>query len=447
MQLMMPMKKYKIFKIAGILLLFILSFSLLSCDDKKEIEYDENIRIEITKEHAEYDVDDLTDANVRFTKAAASLTEAYAGIDLKDKDMREISDKFNEKILPMLYRVKIYKEELDTILSEIEKFASSENIQSNTEPLLLSIYEICLYVLGTERSGHLTYELSLELLNNRKVTALERFDKYGMSFYKIDASRCAMLYEDLEGLGQTKFTDALFMTSIVFSTAKSILNDAGESAFLFTDEELLFILEKQGESLKERCLSEDEWQIFGGLISEFIPKNSSDLNSATLYALKNFKFETDADIELPEGYYKNLYFASAIRIMPKVISLFADTSKSLREENSFSLEGDTEEKLLALCSALMANEGGLRELDMALNTCAKLGENDLKTPIGSNSDTEELNGFMESYTALSCEGLIDAIEGFKNKGEISYETLIDALVSYVFGLSPYLAFVLSVNIK
>lgn len=441
------MKRFYALKSVFLLLLVILILNSAACTkSEKDIDYDPNLKLNITEKAVEYSDEDLADAKVRFTELSLSLIQSYSNINLNEKQKQKVSDAFDTTVIPIIYSTKIYKNELDTIFAELEKYADSDGIKNNTKPILFSIYEICSFVLGTERSGHLTYEASIKILESKANTALEKYEKYGYDFYKKDFDRCTLLALDLKEMGEEKLTDALSMISIVISTASSINKDSNENSFALTDAELLYILDKQGEILNSQCLTEDDWHIFGGLISEFIPNKNSSLNSATLYALKNYTYESHNDAAVPNGFYKNFYFSTSMKVMPKIIALFADFTKALKTDGTFSLESTQDEKLVAVCSSLLQCEDSIRSLDLALNNYAKLNPDDLKIAVSKYSDIELLDHFIETTEPIFCDDLIDIIKSIASGNIISKEEFHDVLTSYVYNLSPYLAFVLYINL-
>ena len=437
------MKKALIFKVFGALLLFIFTMCFTACKKQDDApSYDENKRLEITEVKTEFNEEFLTESSVRFTRIASSLTKTYVGISFSDKDL---ANTFNSTLVPILYRVNIYPEELDEIFDMLDDYTSSD--VKTDKPMVLSVYEICLYVLGSEKSGHLAYEVSLAALNHRINTYTNRLNSSGISFYKSWIARCTALYNDVEAMGKTKFTDALSMTTTIFATSSSIKAEVTENAFLLTDEALLFILEREGEMLRAKCLTEEEWQAFGGLVSEFMPNAQANLNQKVIYAMKNYTHSGLLDENNPSTLYSSSYFATAMRVMPKIVSLFADVTARLNEGGTFSLEGTSEEKERAFLIALSECEDGIRELDTALKTYASFNNAHLDDTLSDDPDAKELEDFISSHTAKTCEDFILLLQKIKNGGDISNASFNEFLISYVYSYSPNLAYVVFLNLK
>jgi len=353
------MKKKIIGKALYTLLIFIFLLALASCDrNNNEITYDENQRLEIEKEPIKYSDDFIEKANLRFTKSIVSLTESHLEMQLSDTQKKSISEQFSTTLIPIFYRIRIYEKELDLLLTGIEEYINKDN--ESGSPLYI-LYEQCLYTIGSERSGMLVYDLCLKKIEDKAKTAEARYEAYGYSWYLEEADRCNMISSELKDMGEKKFVNALTMTAFIASTASNIRAETNENAFLLTDAELLFILDRQGTLFESQCPSDSEWQTLGALITELIPTRSSDLGTATVYALKN-----------------DAYFNSLMRVMPDVFSLYASVAKTLKEDALFSLEGTPEEQNKAILLALVASEAKIRELDTALSTYAKTDSERLK---------------------------------------------------------------------
>ena len=369
------MRKTNAFNIGCILLLLILSIGLVACEKESAPKYDESIRLEIIDKAVEYTSDDLISANGRFTKIGVSL--------FGERYEERISDEFDTTVIPMLYRIKIYKNELSAVFDEIEKHIEETNTD---KPTFLTFYDICQYILGTERAGQVCYSTSIRILEKRTENALNNYDKLGYEFYKETAERCNALKDSIVCMGEGKFANALSMTSIVISLSACINAEIQESAFSLSDAEILFLLEKTANSFEEKQLTDDEWEIFGGWFSEILgitrlTPSDDDINKNTLYALKNYTFSEVYDESDPNTLYKMYYFSSAMRAMPRVISLYVDLARNLKADGTFSFDSTKDERRDALLSALSKCEISIRELDSALNEYAKIDDGYLKSKI------------------------------------------------------------------
>lgn len=437
------MKKSFLKKSVSILLIFIFSFFAFSCEkNRKSNYYDKNRRLEILDAQAQYSEEYIQNANHRFTKIAKSLILSYTSFSYNES---ELSNLFNETLIPILYKVNIYEEELDEVLSLLEGYLDENDGTISKKPLFLSIYDTCLYVLGEERSARLIYEVLVVKLTNDVKNYNEKYDKLGYSFYKTDANRCSALREDLLALGEEKFRDALTIATTVLSSFSSLSAEVNENAFLLTDEELLFILERHGKNLTERSLSEEEWQTLGGIFSEYASARPKTLNSAVVYALKSYTHSDVYDESNPKTLYQSKYFATLMKAMPKMVSLYTELSKKLSENGDFSLSSTAEEKRFAIISALAECDGEIRALDLALRSYGTTESEYLKDNVSKNADAEALEAFLNGNTPITCEELISALSDMKESGVAEDDALLDLLTSYVFSYSPYLAFTISLN--
>lgn len=437
------MKKITVFRVWCILLLFIMIFGLTACKKDKDndnVGYDENRKLEILEKGVEYTSEELVNANFRFTKIGVSIF----GNGFEER----ISNEFDLTIIPMLYRIKIYKSELDEIFTELEKHTLAEKTITD-EPLFITVYDICRYVLGAERAGRVCYTASARILEVRISTALERYDKLGYDFYKTEAERCSALKESLSLMSENKFIDALHMSTTVSALVRSVGAEVTESAFLLSDKELLFLLERQTGVLEKNCLTEEEWEIFGGLFSELLSVSRltpTGLTSSIIYALKNYTHTNIYDNNSPKTLYTSTYFARAMRVMPKTISLLARVSEALKRDGTFSLEDTSDKKLTALVRAFSECENDIRALDTALNDYARIDSEYLKSATESNSDAEALKAFINSHAPVSCDELINELNEFAEDGTVTNEQIYELALSYVFAFSPYIAFALSADI-
>lgn len=412
------MKKKRITRLLCALLIFLLLFSLLSCQSREgKVTYKENSHFEIVSEEITYSESFMEHANTRFTNLATIATEAYFDIHITETQKQHISESFTTTFLPIFYRIKIYEEELDRMLS-----AAEENIGADKVLSPLALYESALYNLGSRRSGMLFFELSLITVKDKEETARRRYLQYGEKRYLEDAERCAQLIASLSDMGEDRFIEALSATALITSTAFSLNRKNEENAFLLEDAELLYLLDRQAKGFLETCPTDAEWQTVGALINELIPLNASNLPYATMYALKN------------EG-----YFHHATRIMPSVLSLYASVAASLKEAATFSLNGEKAENTKAILSALKHSEQELRALDASLILYAKTDSERLKHAVEANAEQEELKSFLNAYTPIDCDQLLSTI---RQASENEETALTSAVISYVAGVSPYLAFVL-----
>lgn len=409
------MKRTISLRLISALLIFILTFSLVSCEkNAKKTDYNPNYRLEVIKEEITYSESFIENIRDRFVNLSALLVEEYQEITLNAQQKQEISESFTKTVLPIIYRIRIYEDELDAVLSALEQALSK-----NGDISPFNLYETLLYNLGSKRSGILLFEISLMIIGDKEKTARERYEQYGYQRYLDEAEKQSALKSALGKMGEERFTDAFFATSFIFSTLFNLNEKTEENAFLLEDAELLFLLERQSEIFTENCPLDSEWQTIGKLIDELIPINSSNLNYATLYALKN------------DG-----YFARLARVMPSVISLYASLTENLKGDGLFSLEAESSENREALILTLVKSENEIRNLDSMLSQYAKVNSDRVKNAVESNTDRQKLQEFLDSYSAIDCEALISALK------EEESPDANELLISYLYGFSPYIAYVL-----
>ena len=380
-----------------------------------EPEYKEDIKLDVIVESITYSDEFIENANVRFAKIACSMVESYLGVALDNKQKQSISSEFKKTIIPIAYRVRIYEEELDALLTSFENYIESEDNDFSA----LDLYDRCLYEIGSERSGKLAYEISLEFVERKKKDAKDKYDEYEYDWYLDDAERCAALLVSLEEMGEEKFVSIISMLSFLTSLTKSSSRDK-ESAFELSSADLLCIMDYQGELFESSQLTEDDFSVFGALIQEIIPKKGNGLSSEMLYVLKN-----------------NEYFPTSFRCIPKIILLYADIAKALNDDGSLDVNGDSDDCARTIARAMLASESSLVELDIALKRYAVSTSASEKDVIDSFLNEE--GATPKEIEPIEFEELVGQLhEISKVSSELPYEKLQSSLSSYLYAIAPYI---------
>ena len=444
------MKKKILSKIICALLVSVFLFNLIACrGEEADVFYDKTVRLTVEEEPLNYTEEVTNGLASRYTELAASLIEITQEIKIEEqKD--SISKHFKSNIMPVLHRLKIYPQEADAILTSAEKIINSN--KEYTLSSLYSIYSEALRILGSQRSGELMYELALITVAEKRDNAKKGYEEATISalkksYYK-NYIRCIGLLTDLRALGKEKFISALTISSLIFSTAASVGQTVKENAFSVSDAELLFILDRQGEILSERCPTEDEWQTFGGLLSDLILKPGDNLISSVFYAIKNYSHPVDSSEEIEEDpqlyplLYKSTYLATALRAMPKLFSLYRSLAKNLKIQAKFSLESTDKEKKAAIICALSQCEEELRELDRAISAYIPEDFDALKNNVSRYSDKEKLDAFLNDGKPISIDNLISEIKSAADGSGADAERSEQIIKSYLFGISPYISFLI-----
>ena len=343
-------------KIICALLVSVFLFNLFSCErGESDVVYDKTLRLTIEDVPISYSEQLTADLGSRYANIAAKLIERISAITINENQKASLNESFTTKILPIFIELKIYPEEIDELFLEAEKCIIDS--ESYSVLSIYSLYRKAITVLGSERSGSLLYSLALNSINEKRESTAKKYEQDG-NLYKRDLIRYEGLYTDLTRLGAENFSTALTISSLILSTASSVNETVTENAFSVSDAELLYILDRQGDILTKKSPTEEQWQTFGAIISELIPKKSDTLISSSAYALKNYyhKIELDGSdgrdaldviLENPELYplvYRSGYIATAMKVMPKLFSLYTALAKNLRNEAKFSLESTLDER-------------------------------------------------------------------------------------------------------
>ena len=442
-------------KIICALLVSVFLFNLFSCErGESDVVYDKTLRLTIEDVPISYSEQLTADLGSRYANIAAKLIERISAITINENQKASLNESFTTKILPIFIELKIYPEEIDELFLEAEKCIIDS--ESYSVLSIYSLYRKAITVLGSERSGSLLYSLALNSINEKRESTAKKYEQDG-NLYKRDLIRYEGLYTDLTRLGAENFSTALTISSLILSTASSVNETVTENAFSVSDAELLYILDRQGDILTKKSPTEEQWQTFGAIISELIPKKSDTLISSSAYALKNYyhKIELDGSdgrdaldviLENPELYplvYRSGYIATAMKVMPKLFSLYTALAKNLRNEAKFSLESTLDEKEAAIFSALFICEEEIRALDLALTSFATADFDTLRANVQAYSDPQRLESFLSNTSTLTADELILSVKNISECDTGAQAGEIKALLtSYLFNISPYLSFVI-----
>ena len=382
------------------------------------------IRIEINDEFAPYDDDFLDECELRYATVAASMLESYYGRELNPEQRERVGAAFKEKILPLLYSVKINESELLGILASLEDGQSGAKDSS----ILTAVYDSCLYSVGEERCGRLAYGIAHLLLEENARTASERYEKYGYSWYLDDAERCTSLSESLTAMGEERFSAACAIFSQLTSLGAS-LESSQSTGLVLTDSELLYILGYRARHFAKSNITPDEWSLIGALTSEFIPVKADTLKSAMLYEFK-----------------KDSYPEVAMRAMPALINLYASLAKEIKEIDGFGFGIDRDGQAKAIAAALLASEDELYALSEDLIAYAKTSSASQERVIKSYFTEEEISSFIASHPEIDFTALVSGLERIANAERAgAYENLSELILSYLYGIAPYVTLSLSLG--
>ena len=419
------MKNKIIIKAVSLLLALCSLSGITACKKDDTQDYDENCHVEIITEEVKYSDAFIESASQKYLNIASAIAELSYGV-APDEELKEaLASDFKSTLIPIFYRVKIYEEELDSILTKTEEYLTN-NDNSLNPGFIFEFYQALVSVLNSEKSGALAYELALFTVNSNADEAKERYERYGFSWYLEDYNKYTDLYQSLVTLGRTKFVGAISVSSSITSLILGKTELSGNDILDITSSEFLFILDSQGQHFKDNSLTSEEWQVFGALISDFIPTKASDIYSSLLYALK-----------------KDDYITKAFAAMPEVVSLYASVAAKLKEEGIFRTDAAEQEQTAALISALLDCEEDIKKLDSSLSRYAKLDSARVKSAVEEYASREMLDSFFENTPPIGCDKLIAELKSIgDNPADTSSAMLKNTLASYICAYAPYLSYVI-----
>ena len=418
------MRKVNIKKALCILLIISMGFSLFACEEKTEEPYIKGQHVEIVQEKIEYSDTTLQREKERFIKIAITFIEKYYNTTLKDDKRQKISDnasqEFNKTIIPMLYRVRIYENELSQLFDSMEDYV---NLSSTIS--MVSIYELLIKNVGSTRSGKIAFELSTVAINERAEAAQKNYGKYEYAHYKEEAERCTNIYNGLLAMGEGRFVDAISMITFFYSLSKSTQAKGEDNAFALKDAELLRILSHQGDCFADIDISEDEWSVIGALFSEFIPTSYYNTKSEMLYILKT-----------------EHYFTEAMKIMPEVAAFYASVAKAMDDRGEFSLNDEGEYQISAIIRAVVDSEEAFFALTTSIEEHATTSTKKQEDEVIKKAYTEyEILSFSTDYAAISSQELFAGFKNMADQEDINTHDIKKLIVSYLYSVAPHVTMV------
>ena len=417
-------------KIIAIALLISLLMALTSCKKEKEkgndTPNDGGLNIEV--EAVEYSEEDISQTSAEIVAITKELVRLFGYANqVNEDDFKEVESIFKNDILPILIDVKIYPNELTSLLACVKECVvlADESTEKGTTPKIISdMYTKCVSVLDADRLGALMYELNIFAINRKAEAAKEKYDKYGYMFYLEEVEYYNSVVEKAKDLGCADFTaafSALIFTGSLFNGSASFEGD-GVSISV---SDSVAIMEKQAKKFSELKLDGKDWQIVAEMFEVFISnKTNDDLKGKILRALD------DSD-----------FFIEAMAVMPELINFYAEIMNGVSKDNIAFIESGAEYAYVrAVCSEIIKKEGEFRTLLAALEE---------KIPDASDEcleliriyDKAGYNKFLNSYNSNAYD-LIASIKAFSyNPTAANYDTLVKKCIGYAAIINPVITYV------
>ena len=404
--------KKSIVRIISLLLAIAAIVACSSCHPEEPV-YDNTLHVTVTNEEIVYSQSFLEDAEESFATVAIALLEHYYDAPLDVYQISRVRAQFQLNILPMLYRIRIYQEELDTLLTALENNIQKEEIPS----FALLLYNCALPILGAQRCGRLFFGASLITLSNKAEKAREKFAEYGYVWYQEEAERCDTIKNGLTAMGEERFCEAMSIFTSLATLGMGIQQSGNESAFLLDEASILYVIEYRTRVFLESHVGEDEWSLIGALLTEFIPARATTFTSSMNYELK-----------------KANYLTEATKAMPEVIAVYAALASALKALPDVSFDADSDEQACTLAKALLQSHTALEALSRSLTEHASIATDSQRTLITKTFGAQAFEG----YTAISFEEWMAGIEDVANCGNGGADALYNLTISYLYGIAPYL---------
>lgn len=417
-------------RIIAIALLISVLMAFTSCKKEKEKENDTpndgGLNIEI--EELEYSKEDISLASADVVDITRELARLFGYANqVNENDFKAVESTFKNDILPILIDVKIYPNELTSLLTCVKECIAlvDANTEKNATPKIISdLYTKCVSVLDADRLGALVYELQIFAIKMKAESVKEKYDKYGYAFYLEEAEYYDSVVEKAKELGRADFTAALSALIFTASSFNGSANFEGDGVSISVSDSIA-IMEKQAKKFAELKLDSKDWQIVAEMFEVFISNNNNDdLKGRILRALD------DSD-----------FFIEAMAVMPELIKFYAEIMNGVSKDNIALIENGAEYAYVrAVCSEIIKKEGEFRTLLAALEE---------KIPDASDKcleliriyDKAGYNRFLNSYNS-NASGLIASIKAFSyNPTAANYDTLVKICIGYAATINPVVTYV------
>ncbi len=430
--------------IRALLLLLCLSLLLASCSPRGEqpgtTETDRRlIPEEVTCAYTDTELDALCGRLTELGSRAIFLIERLV---LNDAQKTSLKNAFlNSRIFGAEAR-QITAAELDELLSRADRLisAAEQNEAAGTGEkhslfsLFKQTYREALLLLGSERAGLFTYDLTLSWLQSEIDTCLSRYEKYGQERHLQDANALKERKRSMiENLGEVGFSNAcsilLFAGSALPELFQaSVLSDEA----LVTDAERLLFLQKQAAQMQSNALTATEWNEVLELIKTLEDRTNFIGGSLTVLQAG----EIDALMD-------EAYLRSVSEAIPLLITDYHRLANTLTAEDMQLLrEGTAADRAAVICRAIQAHEAEYRTSADKLSSLLAFASEAEQKLIERTGNLSAYEAYHSAVGTADTDALFAAVKTCAESGDAqALSTLTDTCRAYLHGILPYASFV------
>jgi hypothetical protein len=288
--------KVKFFKYTALFLATVCACSLCGCNNEKDEDSYSGIVISQEQPHSETTAAKAESVIFSMLKHASVVQsdKVYEKLQKIAKDVQAIMA--STPIHEDLYLAMMKKLEADGEAVMDELSYKGEKGLTATKKMYLELSSM----VGVEYVGSVLYDIGVYFLQYKHDQNMEKYEKYGYSYLKLDADKYQADKQTLEnGIGKENFITAL-KSGFAFADLFFGEGMQSEQFITFTDTEILTFA--KGLNLSSLSLSEDGWQL---IFSLAVP------NEGGMYAMKLLSAVKEYD--LAEG-------ANALECITRLLS-------------------------------------------------------------------------------------------------------------------------------
>ena len=302
---------------------------------------------------------------------------------------------------------------------------------------MISIYTELVSLLGNERNSALCYELLLQYLSYLRDDYRAKYEQTSYSWHLQDSEKCDSMLKDLtELLGREGFAVPFEFSVLCLSLTSGLLMSEGAENQIFeiNAAELKMLLRRHSTLLAKRELSDAEWQAAFRIV-EYIAQKKLHLESPVRDAVTSAL----ADNSFLEGIAPSLN---------ELARLYESVCRELSDEQCAILTGDDRtESIRVICVSLSSCESELFLFLAALENASVSDESIGLSELKAIGYGEKYGDFLNEYSSASKETLISSVRDFAISESDDVTALRRAVISYIYGISPCLAFLVSYELQ
>ena len=345
---------------------------------------------------------------------------------------QKLTSYIKDTLLPIFAGVPTYEGELLSICEYARQLADDFDKTS-----MLSVYTELASLLGNERNSVLCYEMTSLYLGYLRDDYRAKYEQTSYPWHLDDSEKCADMLNDLtELLGKENFAVAFDFSVLCLTLSSGLVMSEGEgnNSFKLNGSELNMLLRRHSMLLARKELSDAEWQAAFRII-EYIAQKKLHLASP----LRNAVVSALADNSFLEGISPSIN---------ELIRLYESICLELSDEQCKTfIDGDRTETVRAICSALSSRE---EELSLFLASIEELSVSDESIGLSELKAIgygEKYGEFLNEYSSASAESLISSVRDFAASESDDVTALRRAVISYIYGISPCLAFLVHCELQ